>query len=216
MVDGLAGTIASHPNRGASLLTVEHLSCAVLQDISLTLRDTQTVSLSGASGSGKTRLLRAIADLDLNTGKVKLDGVVRETIDPCSWRRQVAYLPAESRWWAQTVGEHYRDVANVPFDRLGFDEQVTGWKVERLSSGERQRLAVLRVLENRPRVLLLDEPTANLDAVSTQRVESLLTEYITQEKAACLWVTHAADQIRRVAQERLLLEDSRLRLAVAA
>ncbi len=198
------------------MLTVEHLSCAVLQDISLTLRDAQTVCLSGASGSGKTRLLRAIADLDLNSGKVMLDGVVREAIDPCHWRRQVAYLPAESRWWAQTVGEHFRNPADVPFERLGFDGQVTAWKVERLSSGERQRLAVLRVLENRPRVLLLDEPTANLDALSTQRVETLLMEYITQEKAACLWVTHAADQIQRVARERLLLEDSQLRLAAVA
>ncbi|TCK16972.1 ABC-type iron transport system FetAB ATPase subunit [Thiogranum longum] len=203
-------------NRGSSLLIVEHLTCAVLQDISLTLKDAEPVCLSGASGSGKTRLLRAIADLDLNTGKVMLDNVVRESIDPQSWRRKVAYLPAESRWWAQTVGEHFRDPASVPFGRLGFDDQVKDWKVERLSSGERQRLAVLRLLENQPRVLLLDEPTANLDAQSTQRVETLIGEYISQAKAACLWVTHAADQIRRIARQRLLLENSHLKPAAVA
>lgn len=174
------------------------------------LKDAEPVCLSGASGSGKTRLLRAIADLDLNTGKVALDGVLRESIDPQSWRRQVAYLPAESRWWAPTVGEHFREPAAVPFDRLGFDNIVAGWSVERLSSGERQRLAVLRLLENRPRVLLLDEPTANLDAQSIERVEVLISDYIAEAKAACLWVTHAADQIRRIARHRLLLENSHL------
>ncbi len=205
-----------HWKRGAALLIVEHLACAVCQDISLVLKDAEPVCLSGASGSGKTRLLRAMADLDLNTGKIMLDGVVREAIDPQSWRRQVAYLPAESRWWASTVGEHFRETSAVPFERLGFDGDVTDWKVERLSSGERQRLAVLRLLENRPRVLLLDEPTANLDAQSTERVEGLISEYISDAQAACLWVTHAADQIQRIARHRLLLENSSLTRAAAA
>ncbi len=180
------------------------------------LKDAEPVCLSGASGSGKTRLLRAIADLDLNTGKVMLDGVVREAIDPQSWRRQVAYLPAESRWWASTVGEHFHQFDKVPFERLGFDSVVADWKVERLSSGERQRLAVLRLLENQPRVLLLDEPTANLDTQSIERVEVLISEYITEAKAACLWVTHAADQIQRIAKHRLILENSHLTQLAAA
>lgn len=198
------------------MLTVEHLSCAVLQDISLVLENAEPVSLSGASGTGKTRLLRAIADLDLNTGTVTLDGVEREAIDPQTWRRKVAYLPAESRWWATTVAEHFREPGVVPFDRLGFGSEVADWKVERLSSGERQRLAVLRLLENRPQVLLLDEPTANLDAQSVERVEALIGDYIADTRAACLWVTHAADQIQRTARHRLLLENSSLTTADAA
>ncbi len=192
------------------MLIVKHLSCAVLQDIFLTLKEVEPAFLSGASGSGKTRLLRAIADLDLNTGKVMLDNVSREDFDPQSWRRQVAYLPAESRWWATTVGEHYHDPSAVPFEKLGFDRTVTGWKVDRLSSGERQRLALLRVLENRPRVLLLDEPTANLDTESMERVEAMIMEYIAEAKAACLWVTHAVEQIRRITGRRLRLEQGAL------
>ncbi len=198
------------------MLIVEHLSCVVLQGISLVLEDAELVCLSGASGSGKTRLLRAIADLDLNSGVVQLDGTARDAIDPQAWRRQVAYLPAESRWWAPTVGEHFRDPASVTFDQLGFDKAVIDWKVERLSSGERQRLAILRLLENRPRVLLLDEPTANLDPQSTERVEALITGFIRDACAACLWVTHAADQIDRIARHQLLLDNSGLKMAVAA
>jgi ABC-type iron transport system FetAB ATPase subunit len=198
------------------LLTVEHLSCAVLQDISLLLEDAELVCLSGASGSGKTRLLRALADLDLNSGEVQLNGVARDSIDPQAWRRQVAYLPAESRWWAPTVREHFRELEAVPFNQLGFDSDVADWKVDRLSSGERQRLAVLRLLENRPRVLLLDEPTANLDPQSIERVEALVSEYIASTRAACLWVTHAADQIDRIAGRKLLLENSSVKMAGSA
>lgn len=172
--------------------------------------------LSGSSGSGKTLLLRAIADLDLNRGKVRLGGIIREAIDPQTWRRQVAYLPAESRWWAATVGEHFHEPGSSPFASLGLDRAVTEWKVERLSSGERQRLAVLRLLENQPKVLLLDEPTANLDAQSIQCVEALITEYIAKTKAACLWVTHSEEQIQRIARHRLLIENREIKPMAAA
>ncbi|VAW75346.1 Probable iron export ATP-binding protein FetA [hydrothermal vent metagenome] len=198
------------------MFIVEHLSCVVLQDISLTLKAGEPVCLSGSSGSGKTRLLRAIADLDLNDGNVQLDGVAREAIDPQTWRRKVAYLPAESRWWAPTVGEHFHEPDLVAFDRLGLAEKISGWKTERLSSGERQRLAVLRLLENKPEVLLLDEPTANLDTHSMMRVEALITEYITTTQAACLWVTHSEEQIRRIAQHNLLIENGGIKSVVAA
>jgi len=216
MTDGMTGTMQASLEPGCRLLTVDHLSCAVLQDIAFELNDAETATLSGVSGSGKTRLLRAVADLDLNSGDVRLDGVSREAIDPCTWRQRVAYLPSESRWWARTVGEHFHNPASVRFDRLGFDGSVAGWRVERLSSGERQRLAVLRLLENEPRVLLLDEPTANLDVQSIERVEVLLMDYIRDTQAACLWVTHAPDQVARIAAQRLLLDNGRISREVAA
>ncbi len=188
----------------------------MLKDVSFELNDAELVALSGPSGSGKTRLLRAIADLDLNTGTVVLDGVKREDMDPRLWRRRVAYLPTESRWWAGTVGEHFLNPEAIPFERLGLDQAVIGWHVERLSSGERQRLAILRLLENRPRVLLLDEPTANLDPQSTERVEALICDYISEARAGCLWVTHATDQISRIASRRLELVGGALAMVEAA
>jgi ABC-type iron transport system FetAB ATPase subunit len=166
----------------------------------------ELVCLSGPSGAGKTLLLRAVADLDLNEGQVSLEGVSRERRTATAWRRQVGYLPAESRWWGSTVGEHFARVDSEHLSRLGFDAAVCDWQVERLSSGERQRLALARLLANQPRVLLLDEPTANLDPSNIRAVEQLVKAYLAQQRAACLWVTHAQAQIDRIADRALYLD----------
>jgi len=193
-------------NERMTLFKARHLSCADLRDLSFSLSESELVCLSGPSGAGKTLLLRSLADLDVNQGAVYLQGVQREQMLPTEWRRQVGYLPAESRWWSETVGEHFARVQADILGQLGFEAGVLGWQAERLSSGERQRLALARLLCNQPRILLLDEPTANLDPVNIQRVERLVTEYLHRHQAACLWVTHAADQIKRIAGRALYLD----------
>jgi len=188
------------------LFEARHLSRATLGDLSFSLSESELVCLSGPSGAGKTLMLRSLADLDVNEGEVYLQGVLRELMPSTEWRRQVGYLAAESRWWSETVGEHFTRVEADILSQLGFEDEVLGWQAERLSSGERQRLALARLLSNQPRILLLDEPTANLDPVNTQRVERLVTDYLRRQRAACLWVTHAADQIERVASRALYLD----------
>jgi ABC-type iron transport system FetAB ATPase subunit len=192
------------------LFEARHLSRAAFSDVSFSLSASELVCLSGPSGAGKTLMLRSLADLDVNQGSVYLHGVQREQMPPTAWRRQVGYLPAESRWWSETVGEHFPRLQADILSQLGFDDEVLGWQAERLSSGERQRLALARLLSNQPRILLLDEPTANLDPVNTQRVERLVTEYLRTHQAACLWVTHAADQIERIASRTLYLDTNGL------
>jgi len=187
------------------LFEVRHLSSSNLSDLSFSLSASELVCLSGPSGTGKTLMLRSLADLDVSQGSVYLQGEQREQTPPTEWRRQVGYLAAESRWWSETVGEHFPRVQADIFSQLGFEDEVLGWQAERLSSGERQRLALARLLSNQPRILLLDEPTANLDPVNTQRVERLVTDYLRRNRAACLWVTHAADQIERIAGRVLYL-----------
>ena len=189
-----------------TLFKVQRLSHADSVAVSFSLTETELVCLSGPSGSGKTRMLRSLADLDVNQGSVYLQGVEREQIAPTEWRRRVGYLPAESRWWSETVGEHFPRFPTDTLSELGFEATVLGWQAERLSSGERQRLALARLLSNEPQVLLLDEPTANLDPVNTQRVERLVMQYLRRRRAACLWVTHAAEQIERIASRELYLE----------
>lgn len=158
----------------------------------------QCSTIDGPSGSGKTLLLRAIADLDPHQGQAFLDGSEQRASPAPQWRRQVAYLPAESHWWADRVGAHFEHADDVLFEQLGFPLDVMDWDVTRLSSGERQRLALIRMLELKPRVLLLDEPTANLDGTSRERVEALILGYLERNDAIALWVSHDLDQRNRL------------------
>jgi ABC-type phosphate transport system ATPase subunit len=84
------------------------------------------------------------------------------------------------------------------------------WPVARLSTGERQRLALARALELEPRALLLDEPTSGLDPEAASKVEDLLRRRLAQGVVIVL-VTHDRDQAKRIADRRLSMEHGRLR-----
>jgi ABC-type phosphate transport system ATPase subunit len=83
------------------------------------------------------------------------------------------------------------------------------WPVSRLSTGEKQRLALLRAIVQGPSVLLLDEPTSALDPEATSKVESVLHEKI-QAGVSLILVTHDAAQAKRMSQQRFLMADGRL------
>jgi len=103
------------------------------------------------------------------------------------------------------VADHFHSPAPADLEALGFGPEVMGWSVSRLSTGERQRLAALRLLENRPGALLLDEPSANLDPENIDRVERFLHTYRTGRRIAVIWVSHDREQIKRVSARRFLL-----------
>ena len=136
------------------------------------------MALTGPSGAGKTLLLRALADLDLNEGEVVMGGRLRSNLPAPEWRRRVGYVPAETGWWADLVGDHFSTPLQAAelLAQLGFTKpgQVFDWPVARLSSGERQRLALARGLCCNTEVLLLDEPTSALDRDNAGLVEQLL------------------------------------------
>jgi phosphate-transporting ATPase len=157
-------------------------------------------------------LLRAIADLDPSDGLVCLDGRERSMIAGPEWRRLVGYVPAQPGWWADTVGEHFSEWSQaLTFVRdLGFPEEAKAWPISRLSTGERLRLALIRALMVRPKVLLLDEPTAALDPASVAAVETLIAARI-QAGLAVLWVTHDAEQAQRIAHRLLVVKAGEIR-----
>jgi len=194
-----------------ALLEVRRLLTRGHGPYDLSIAGGECVSLRGPSGSGKSLLLRAIADLDPHQGEVWLDGTPCARIPAPQWRRQVALLPVESQWWLDEVGAHF-PAGECPWLRpLGFSAATLGWQVSRLSSGEKQRLALARALMNRPRVLLLDEPTASLDEASAAALEAVVADYRHRQHAAVLWVSHSAAQAARVATRHYQLRPDGLR-----
>ena len=193
------------------MLSVRALSRPGLEPASFDLAAGEGVAVRGGSGSGKSLLLRAIADLDPNHGRLSLDGRARESMSGPEWRRLVIYVPAEPGWWAETVGGHFTDWdAAAPLAAaLGLAAGCRDWPVSRLSTGERQRLALVRALVRQPRVLLLDEPTSGLDHVTAAAAETLVARH-REAGGATLWVTHDPAQAARIASRLLMVEAGRV------
>lgn len=194
------------------MLEITNLSRLHIGPVSLKLGNGETLAITGPSGSGKSVLLRAIADLDPNTGTLRTQSGDRAEMPAPEWRRNVAYLPAESGWWADQVGTHFKNPAAADVKGLGLPEDVMGWEVARLSSGERQRLAFLRLLEHKPDVLLLDEPTAPLDTLSTSQFENRLRRCL-DAGVCCIIVTHDPAQAARIGERHYVLTDGKLEVA---
>jgi len=172
----------------------------------LDLRAGECVVLTGPSGSGKSLLLRMLADLDPNTGEVHIGDQPRDSLPAAAWRRQVGYVPAEAGWWADTVAGHFDAPAAVRalLPAVGLRPDLLDAAVAQLSTGERQRMALLRAVTRQPRFLLLDEPTSALDAASVALVEALLRR-LQSEGMGLLVVSHDPAQAARLADRRLRL-----------
>jgi ABC-type iron transport system FetAB ATPase subunit len=170
----------------------------------------ECVAVTGRSGAGKSLLLRMIADLDPHEGDAMLDDVPASSLPAPRWRAQVTYVAADAGWWSATVADHFPpDFDFAIFAGVGVPPDAATWPVARLSTGERQRLALLRAITPRTRVLLLDEPTSGLDEGNVARVEALLRQRLAGGMAILL-VTHDLAQADRLARRRFELSDGRL------
>jgi ABC-type iron transport system FetAB ATPase subunit len=177
------------------------------------VRAGECIAIQGPSGAGKSVLLRMLADLDPHEGAVLLGGRPASSMPAPDWRAAVVYQAAEPAWWESTARAHFADADAGFLERtlaaLGLAAALLDADVERLSTGERQRLALVRSLARQPCVLLLDEPTAALDPEAVARVESLLRAGLA-DGMALLVVTHACEQARRLAHRVFHLERGRL------
>jgi putative ABC transport system ATP-binding protein len=194
-------------------LRVSNLRSHFAGPISLDVPNSSCAAVTGPSGSGKSLLLRMIADLDPHDGEAWLDERPRAAMPAAEWRRQAIYLAAESGWWTDLVGDHFapdeRDAAARLAERLHVRPAVLSAQVAHLSTGEKQRLAMVRALVKSPRVLLLDEPTAALDAASVTRVETMLSGFLAQGGAMVL-VTHDPAQAQRLGTAQFRMTAGRL------
>ena len=192
-----------------AVLRVDYLSVGGLRPISFEVAAHECLAIEGPSGCGKTRLLRAIADLDAADGYVYLEGAERREVPAPEWRRRVRYASAEPAWWGAGAREHFPATAKL--DRLlsavGLESALLDRPIAELSTGERQRLGLVRAIADEPRVLLLDEPTSALDSQAAALAEELIKFQILVGRIVVL-VSHDAQQVARLAHTRLRLAEA--------
>jgi putative ABC transport system ATP-binding protein len=192
----------------------------ILNNLDLNVNKGELVTIMGTSGSGKSTLLRLINRLsEIDSGIIMLNGNDIRSHVPMELRRKIGMvfqvpvvfkgsvrnnLAFGMNLWGENTGiETLSRDAGIPEDLLDAD-------AGQLSIGEKQRVCIARALANQPEVLLLDEPTSSLDAVSAQRIEKLLLDLQKERDLTILWVTHEKEQVERIGGRRLILRDGRL------
>jgi putative ABC transport system ATP-binding protein len=200
----------------------------LIRDVELTLRGGDRVAVVGPTGSGKSVLLRALGCLDaIDQGNLCWRGRAIADAEVPPYRANVVYLHQRAAMFDGTVQDNLRLPFSLrvhkgkPFDRdwavaqLGLlDRPATFLEkdVRDLSGGEAQIVALTRALGLAPTVLLLDEPTAALDAVTTSQLETLVERWLaaTDGARAFIWVTHEEAQADRVATVVWRMQDGHL------
>jgi ABC-type iron transport system FetAB ATPase subunit len=190
------------------VLRIDYLTLPGLPALSFEIAARRCLAIQGPSGCGKTRLLRAIADLEPAAGYVFLEGVERGEMPAPEWRRRVRYAAAEPAWWSATAREHVPATSklNRLLCALALDATLLDRPIAELSSGERQRMGLLRAIADEPQVLLLDEPTSALDAQTAALAEELIKFQMLAGRTLIL-VSHDAAQVARLAHARLRLRE---------
>jgi len=195
---------------------------ALVEDVAFTVEERRILAVVGPSGAGKTTLLRLLNRLDEPTeGQALLDGDPITELDPLELRRRIGLVPQRPAMLEGTVFENVTAGPRIRGQRADeerllavmdrFDiRELRDRSARNLSGGEQRRVALARALANDPEVLLLDEPTADLDGANEARVEELVAELVDDTGLACVVVTHDPVQARRLGDDALRLVDGRV------
>lgn len=200
-----------------------------VDDISFSVSEGSFIVILGKSGSGKSTLLSLLGALDKpNSGSIKVDDQDITKLSDTSliqYRRgkigfifqsynlipnlsaiENVMLPME---FAGINSKDRRERAEILLEEVGITEDKYDRKPARLSGGEQQRVAIARSLANKPKLILADEPTGNLDSATGKIIINLLRDLVKKEKTTIIAVTH--DQgIARLADETFQIMDGKL------
>lgn len=220
MSENRARARASAPLLDARQLALRIADRALWTGLDLQLFAGDSLAVTGPSGSGKTLLLRTLACLEpLASGNITLcSKSISEWFLP-AYRARIVYVPQRPAFREGTVQSaieapfrlRIRRGAPSPIEKtrehltaLGRSDALLSQRTEHLSGGESQLVALLRALAVDPCIVMLDEPTASLDADTAGLVEALMSIWLGGGEArASIWTSHDVDQIARVCDRRI-------------
>jgi putative ABC transport system ATP-binding protein len=226
------------PSNGTAALRAENLTrhyqmgesvIRAVDGVTLEVAKGEFAAMLGSSGSGKSSLLNLIAGLDRPTsGTVTVDGsdlaqLSREQL--ARYRRHTVgivfqafnLIPTMSvaenvelpLRFAEVPAEERRRLANESLERVGLGARLRHRPTE-LSGGEQQRVALARALVNRPKLLLADEPTGNLDSKTGKEILDLIQQLNRQNGITVIMVTHERELADRYATRQIFLGDGKV------
>jgi len=191
----------------------------IVDDFSFQFYPGKVYTFLGPSGAGKSSILRLFNRLDEpSAGDVVFQGKPACDYPPCDLRTGVGYLFQVPYLFPGTVRDNLLFANdNITNERMAeliriteLEPNVLDRDSESLSVGQKQRVALARLLATDPKVVLLDEPTAALDPTITERIETVIRKLATEQKLAVLMVSHHPQQALRVGDEGLLIVAGRL------
>ena len=211
-----------------NLLDISHLTrtvtkngkpATIVDDFSFSFERGRIYTLLGPSGAGKSSLLRLVNRLDeASGGTILFHGKSTLDYSPCELRCKIGYLFQTPYLFEGTVRDNIlygcHKVSDEQVQALAASAHVAQEQidesVENLSVGEKQRVALARLLATSPEIILLDEPTSALDPTHAQAIEDLIAEIVARQGITALMVTHHPEQALRMGGETLLLVKGKL------
>lgn len=205
-------------------VSINYGECAVVEDVSFALEAGKIIALLGANGAGKTTLLRALnGTLPAAKGEILLDGEPIQNFSRREIARQIAVVAQETEtkfpvsvlefvmagrfahgsvfgWEGEQDWQTAFDCLEL-CDLAGYEDR----RMNRLSGGERQRVVLARALATEAAILLLDEPTANLDLAHQALMFRLVRERCERRHASAIVITHDLNLAAEFADEIILL-----------
>ena len=191
----------------------------ILRGVTFAVQAGEVFSVVGPSGAGKSTLLRTINRLVESTaGNIFLDGAPIEEINPLELRRRIGMVFQLPALFGDTVEDTVlygvrltgkrADVEHL-LGLAGLAPSLASRNPQSLSVGQQQRVSIARALALEPEVLLMDEPTSALDQAARQRIEDLIGQLNKELGLTTVVVSHALDQVERIADRVVLLVDGR-------
>ncbi|CCU77602.1 ABC transporter related [Halanaerobium saccharolyticum subsp. saccharolyticum DSM 6643] len=187
------------------------------------LEEKMITAILGSSGGGKTTFLKLLNNMiTADQGIIKYKGEEIENYDPVKLRREVVMLPQDPKIFKGTIKENFELTEEITGNKasknLNYNDllkkvsltQNIDDSADNLSGGEKQRLALARVMLLEPKVLLLDEPSSSLDKITEEKIINMVVDYAKENNRTLIMVTHSPEIAKKFADKIINIENGEI------